>query len=46
MQKHIWKHYDNCDTKNSYILMKFEPFIILKLILNFSDFEPQYTYKI
>ena len=46
MQKYIWKQYYNCDTKNSYVLMKLEPRIILRLFLNFSDFEPQYSYEL
>ena len=34
------------DKKNSsYVLMKAEFRIILKLFLNFSDLEPQYSYK-
>ena len=32
--------------ETSYVLMKLEPRIILKLFLNFSDVEPQYSYKI
>ena len=40
------KQYHNCDTKNSYVLTRFEPRVILKLFLNFSDFEPQYTNKL
>ena len=31
--------------KHSYVLMKLEPHIIVKLYLNFSNFEPQYSYK-
>ena len=40
VQKYILKQHNNRDTKNSNVLMKLEPFIILKLFLNFSDFEP------
>ena len=31
--------------KNSYVVMKLEPCIILKLFLNFSDFESDYSCK-
>ena len=31
--------------ESSYVLMKNEPRIILKLFLDFSDFELQYSYK-
>ena len=31
--------------KHSYVLMKLEPHIILKLFLNFRDFDPQYSCK-
>ena len=32
--------------KNSCVLMKLESRIILKLFLNFSDSEPEYSYKL
>ena len=32
--------------KITYVLIKLEPHIILELFLNFSDCEPQYSYKL
>ena len=32
--------------KSSYILMKHDPSIILKSFLNFSNFEPRYSFKL
>ena len=32
--------------RNSHVLMKLEPCIILEIFLKFSDFEPRYSFKL